>query len=138
MANRNKNKAVIGALLVSLYFFNYAHAEGLTVGDIAKGLLSPLLGVGSLFVTFSYLSGLVLGVMAALKLKEYSDSKGQSKFSTCVLYIIGSALFIALPSTVSVGKQIMGVEDSEGIQEAVGIKDGSGVSSDTSGGNSEF
>lgn len=133
MTNKNKNKVILVGLLVSLYFFNSAHATGTTVGDIAGALLNPLRNVGFLYVIFSYVAGLILGIMAALKLKEYSDTKGQSKFSTCVLYMVGSTLLLFLPSTLSVGKQIMGVEDAPGIKEAVG--DGK---SDTSGGSGQY
>lgn len=129
----NKNKAMVVICIISLYFFNYAHATGTTVGDVAFALLNPLRSVGFLYVIFSYVAGLILGIMAALKLKEYSDTKGQSKFSTCVLYIIGSTLFLFLPSTLSVGKQIMGVDDSPNIKTAVGEG-----RSDTSGGTGQY
>lgn len=115
MKNNKNNKILAFFAVASLMFSNtlsFANAqEAATVGDIAKAIVVPLSRVDILFAAFCYTAGLALGVYGCFKLKEYSDSKGQSKFSTAILYLVGSALLLTITTYMQMGREIMGVAD---------------------------
>lgn len=107
----NKNKMVLFALALIAFSVatSFAYAEAETVGDIAKALSEPLRRLDVLFIVFCYVSGLVLTIIGCLKLKEYSDSKGQTKFATCILYIVGGTCLLSIGGVVQIGTEVMGV-----------------------------
>lgn len=78
-------------------------AQGLN--NVTGTLVSQFPGVAQVMSGVSYLMGIGLGIKAGLKFKEHHDSQGQTKLSAPLTYATVAAIFLALPSFLSTGKQ---------------------------------
>ena len=96
-------------LFLSLLIFAMpSHAQ--TVADVANGLIPQVTSVAPVIYIVSYLCGVGFGIKAALKFKEVNESKGQVKLSAAIIFLIASALFLALPTLVNSGIEFMGFD----------------------------
>lgn len=122
--NMNKTKTKILLFVASLVLFSlgtsFAFAQAETVGDIARAISNPLKRLDVLFIVFCYVSGLILTIIGCFKLKEHSDSKGQTKLATCLLYIIAGTCLLSIGGVLQIGSEIMGVagDDSMYVEDS--------------------
>lgn len=89
-----------------------------TVETVANSIIDNLNGqttVVKLMGYISYIIGIIVGIQAALKLKAWNESRGQIPFSVPLLYMIGAAMFIAMPTLINFGAETL-FKTSEGVQ----------------------
>ena len=108
---KNNKKYMLLLTLASLSSMAFADTA-LTVGDIAKGLNGMVSRLDVLIVAFSYAAGFCLTIFGILKLKEHSDSKGQTKLSTALVYVIGGTLLLCLNTYILMGMELLSLKDS--------------------------
>jgi Ca2+/Na+ antiporter len=89
-----------------------ALAQSTTLEDVANGLIPQLgNGVGPLLGALSYIFGIAMGVKGAIKLKEHNESKGQQvKLQTPIMFLLASAMFLALPAFINIGISTLGFD----------------------------
>lgn len=100
------------AIILFMSFATVAHAQ--TVADVSNNVFNQLSsggGVLSMMEAFAYVMGVFLGVKAALKLKEHNESKGQIKLHVPIILCVASAIFLAMPTAISVGYQFLGLNN---------------------------
>lgn len=96
----------IGALLLS------TGANAQTVADVANTVKDSVKGIPKLIMYICYIAGVALGVQSALKLKEFTESKGQVKLFIPIAFFIGSVLLISMPQLMTTGMQTFGYTKS--------------------------
>lgn len=119
-------KKILFLFLTSISL-NALAGTSLTVAQIADAINTGQLGgISDLMGSLSYVFGIAFGVKAAFKLKEHSDSKGQTKLHVPILFAIAAALFLALPSTLKVGLGTVGLKSTPSGGGSVSTQPGGG------------
>lgn len=107
-------KAIYSILLLAILApLMITNAEAQTVATVANGLIAQIKGLPVFITSISYIMGVVCGVQAALKFKEFNESKGQVKLSVPISYTIGSALLIGVPLTLQTGLDTFGYKKTD-------------------------
>jgi hypothetical protein len=81
-----------------------ASATG-TFGDMAKRGFDQLGAFADVAIAVMFLSGLIVGGLAAFKFKAHSDNPGQNKITQPIVYAIVAALLIGLPTFLTIAKE---------------------------------
>ncbi len=93
----------IGALAM---FAAVEPAMAANVGQLASGFKSQLPDLAETLAGISYLAGIGFGIKAAMKFKEYNDSKGQQvPLSQPVFHLLVAAMLVALPSVLTTASE---------------------------------
>lgn len=102
----NKIK-IIGVVFLALVSITMG-ANAQTIADVANSVKGNIQGIPKVISSICYIAGAVLGVQSALKLKEFNESKGQTKLFIPIAFFLGSALLLSLPSVMDVGMGTFG------------------------------
>ncbi len=102
-----KKKLVFITILLPIAAFA---ATDKTVASIANSMMGQLPGLEELMAGMSYIFGIIFGIKAILKFKEHNESKGQVKLAVPIAMVVAAALFLALPSTLKIGTDTLGLK----------------------------
>lgn len=69
--------------------------NALSGGNGGAGIIPLMEGV-------AYVMGIIFLIKSALKLKEHNETKGQVKLTVPIVFFIAGAIFVTLPTAVSV------------------------------------
>lgn len=108
----NNLKINLGILLLSVLAIPMG-ANAQTVADVANTIKTNIQGLPSLIGVICYIFGVGCGVMAALKLKEHNETKGQVKMFIPIAYAMGSAFLLAMPTVMNVGLGTFGYSKTQ-------------------------
>lgn len=99
-------------ILTFLCIMGIQIADAQTIADVGNAILAQIHSVPNLAYGFSYLCGIGLGIKAGLKFKEHHDSQGQIKLHVPILYAIGSALLLTIPTVMNTGISSFGFDQA--------------------------
>lgn len=102
----NKNKILLGIIATALLIPLGVNAQ--TVADVANTVKSSISGIPQFIGVICYIAGIAFGVIAGLKLKEFSESKGQVRISAPIIWASASFLLLAMPTLMDVGMSTFG------------------------------
>ena len=89
-----------GILLTTLLSSNSASAQ--TLGSLMENIFSASDGIPGLFAGFSYLCGIVLGIMGILKIREHVESPNQVPIWDPMKRFLAGGAFLSLPFMIEV------------------------------------
>lgn len=107
LAINSKAKKLAAVLTIGLLASSSALAQtGGGFEGLLNGTLSTQMGAGADFMSaIAYLAGIGFGIKAALKLKEWNDSKGREVTLTQALIpLVIAGMLLGLPSILKVAK----------------------------------
>lgn len=82
--------------------------EAKTVADVANSVRGHISNIPNLIGVVCYIAGIAFGLIAALKMKEVSETKGQVRISAPIIWGSASFILLALPTVMDVGMSIFG------------------------------
>lgn len=82
-----------------------ATASAGTAGDMAKTFFDQLASFADVAMAVMFLSGLVIGGLAAFKFKAHSDNPQQNKITVPIVYAFVAAILIGLPAFLNMAKE---------------------------------
>ncbi|MEM9469346.1 MAG: hypothetical protein AAF988_04220, partial [Pseudomonadota bacterium] len=100
-----------GILFTALTVSDSAQAQ--TLGSVLNNVFVSVDGVPFLFAGFSYLCGLVLGIMGILKIREHVESPNQVPIWDPIKRFLAGGAFFSLPYMASVVQTTISGEDAE-------------------------
>lgn len=108
------NKKLLLIMLMTMSTsLTYAQATCSTIDCIALALIPQVTGLADALMVLSYIFGLIFGYKAILKLKDWSESKGQqTKLSAPIVMLIAAVCFICLPTFLNIGVETMSLNKS--------------------------
>lgn len=130
---RDKNMTnVFKILTVAVFSAVFLHANdafaGQSLGAVINNVIVSSRNVPSLFAGFSYLFGLVLGIMGILKLKEHVEAPNQVPIWDPIKRFIAGGAFFSLPYMTGVVFQTLTGGDTAVLQangyNTAGVSDG--------------
>lgn len=125
----NKIKSLLitsGVLTTVLMSADPASAQ--TLGSVMENMFDSSNGLPGFFTGFSYLFGLVLGIMGVLKLKEHVESPGQVPIWDPLKRFLAGGSFFALPFVAQVVQNTITGGSPDLLQGVSGGYNTSGVS----------
>lgn len=99
-------------VLSVLFLISIQIADAQTIADVGNTILSQINSIPKLAYGFSYICGIGLGVKSALKFKEHHDSQGQIKLHVPILYAIGAACLLTIPTVMNIGISSFGFDQA--------------------------
>ncbi len=99
-----KKYLTLGTIATVLVAFSgVASAQG--INSVTTTLLGQMPGITDVLSAIAYIAGVGFGIKAALKLKEYNESKGQVPLSAPITLAVVAALLLALPTFLATSKE---------------------------------
>ena len=99
---------MFAALCLAMMFIPVdAFAQGSSTGfnKITGSLLGQTGGFAKLMASASYVLGIGIGVLAALKFKEYSEDTQRNKIITPIAYTLIAGTLLALPTLLTTSSE---------------------------------
>ena len=95
-----------------------------TAGSMADGIVRQYDEFATLITGGAMLLGIAVGVLAGVKLKNHAENPQQEKLTKPIIYFIVAGILIGLPSFLNTGKNTLGLQTgnqlNQGVYDSIG------------------
>lgn len=106
MKNQSLRQKIGVVALMGLGMLTVAgSASATTFGEAANTFFQQLGAFADVAMAVMFLSGLVVGGLAAFKFKAHGDNPGQNKITTPIVYALVAAILVGLPAFLNMAKE---------------------------------